>query len=355
MTTSSDRPKRTPKSLNATTLSSKYIESRASIMSKAASALKFRRKFTFATKDVTHWFPGHMMKGMKQMQSKLQDVDLIVEIHDARIPFSGRNPKFRDTLLVRPHLFILNKMDLADLSNKDQIEEQLRKEGVENVMYTNSKDGHNKTIMKEIVPAFKKLIESEDRYNRAQEVDFNLMILGVPNVGKSSFINAIRQTQLKKGGKATSVGAVPGITRSVLERIRVCNRPKIYVFDTPGIMNPNIKDVEVGMKLALCANLKDHLVGPDVIVDYMLYWLNKHKQFDYVDHFKLSAPTDDVTLFLAHVAKEQGYIEKRKAVVGGYMYRWNFDAASAIALRAFREGKLGKVMLDTNYIHSKVT
>lgn len=97
---------------------------------------KFRTVFDFGGREVAHWFPGHMAKGLKQMRANLKSVDCIIEIHDARIPFSGRNPVFQDTLSAKPHLLILNKMDLADLSNKQRILKKLEKEGMTDVLFT---------------------------------------------------------------------------------------------------------------------------------------------------------------------------------------------------------------------------
>lgn len=107
-----------------------------------AAAYNFRKKFPHINKDLLRWFPGHMNKGLKQMQRKLKSVDCVIEVHDARIPFSGRNPIFTNTLTgAKPHILVLNKVDLTIKSLIPRVKDQLKAEqNIENVVYTNSKD-----------------------------------------------------------------------------------------------------------------------------------------------------------------------------------------------------------------------
>ena len=304
-----------------------------------------RDAFTFATKDVLHYFPSHMARGMQVMQQKLKYVDCIMEVHDARIPFCGRNYNFRDTVLVRPHLLVLNKLDLANLSQKDSIIKRLKEEGIENMIYTNCKEDLNKTVKYKLIPTVMKMISNTDRYHRSDAEDYNLLVIGVPNVGKSSLINALRRNCLKKG-KATAVGAVAGVTKSVLEKIKISNHPRIYVYDSPGILAPKVESMDAGMKLALCGNLKDHMVGEEMIADYMLYWMNTHEQFRYVQYYGLPEASDNILQVLAHIAKQRNAIVKQRSLGGNYVYRPNFTQAAQIMLRDFRSGHLGKVNLD---------
>lgn len=172
------------------------------------------------------------------------------------------------------------------------------------------------------------------------------MIIGVPNVGKSSIINALRNRHLNKKG-ATQVGPVAGITRSVLTRIKVCEDPLIYVLDTPGVMLPNIKDHEMGMKLALCSCFQDHLVGEDIIADYLLYWLNKNKNFHYLDAVGLDEPTDDITHVLLSIAYKLGKtLTVRSLATNAMEVKPDFQSASRYFVNAFRRGEFGKICLD---------
>ncbi|XP_076598917.1 mitochondrial ribosome-associated GTPase 1 isoform X1 [Chaetodon auriga] len=308
---------------------------------------KFRTVFDFGEREVAHWFPGHMAKGIRQMRASLKNVDCIVEIHDARMPFSGRNPLFQETLDVRPHLLILNKMDLADLSNKERILRTLKKSGVRNVLFTDCLKQRDDNI-KKLVPMVVEIIESQPRFNRDESTSYCLMVIGVPNVGKSSLINSLRRTNLKKG-RASRVGGEPGITRAVLTKIQVCERPVIHLLDTPGVLPPKIESVETGMKLALCGTILDHLVGEDVIADYLLYSLNRLEKFSYVEKYDLQEPSDDIQNVLKRIAIKLKKTQRVTAITGvGNIAVTipNYTAAANDFIRAFRKGELGQVMLD---------
>ncbi|KAL0130419.1 hypothetical protein PUN28_002238 [Cardiocondyla obscurior] len=193
-----------------------------------------RQKFV-SPSNVLQWFPGHMAKGLKQMQQRLKSVDCILEVHDARVPISGRYADFSRTLLgVKPHIFLLSKKDLIDKNHIKSISSALNREGLSNVIFANLKNDRCKGA-KQVLPLAHKLISNSQRYNRAQEEAYSMMVIGVPNVGKSSLINRLRGLHLHLG-QATNVGAVPGITRSVLTHIKISEDPLVYLIDTPGKM-----------------------------------------------------------------------------------------------------------------------
>ncbi|KAG1927125.1 mitochondrial ribosome-associated GTPase [Pimephales promelas] len=174
------------------------------------------------------------------------------------------------------------------------------------------------------------------------------MVIGVPNVGKSSLINAVRRTYLKKG-KASKVGGEPGITKAVLTKIQVCDRPIIHLLDTPGVLPPKIENIETGMKLALCGTILDHLVGEDIIADYLLFSLNRLERFSYVERYNLEEPCDDIQHVLKCIAVKLGKTKRVKAItgVGNITVQMpDYSAAAYDFIRAFRKGELGKVMLD---------
>uniref|UniRef100_A0A668VQR0 Mitochondrial GTPase 1 n=1 Tax=Oreochromis aureus TaxID=47969 RepID=A0A668VQR0_OREAU len=313
---------------------------------------KFRTVFDFGGREVAHWFPGHMAKGLKQMRANLKSVDCIIEIHDARISFLlyhtiKQNPVFQDTLSAKPHLLILNKMDLADLSNKQRILKKLEKEGMTHVLFTDCLKQRDDNI-KKLVPMVMDIIASKPRFNREENTNYCLMVIGVPNVGKSSLINSLRRTNLKKG-RASRVGGEPGITKAVLTKIQVCERPIMYLLDTPGVLPPKIESVETGMKLALCGTILDHLVGEDIIADYLLYSLNRLGKFSYVEKYDLQEPSDDIQHVLKRIAVKLGKTQRVKAITGvGNVTITipNYTAAAYDFIRAFRKGELGQVMLD---------
>ncbi|XP_066211709.1 mitochondrial ribosome-associated GTPase 1 isoform X3 [Saccopteryx leptura] len=284
----------------------------------------WRESFPLDGRDVARWFPGHMAKGLKKMQSSLKLVDCVIEVHDARIPLSGRNPLFQETLGIKPHLLVLNKMDLADLKEQQKIIQHLEGEGLKNIIFTNCIKDEN---IKQIIPVVTELVGSSYRYHRGENVEFCIMVIGVPNVGKSSLINSLRRQHLRKG-KATRVGSEPGITRAVMSRIQVCERPLMFLLDTPGVLAPRIESVETGLKLALCGTVLDHLVGEETLADYLLYTLNRHQLFGqpwlllavalyrYVQHYDLGEACDDVESVLKRVAVRLGKTQKVKVLTG---------------------------------------
>lgn len=309
-----------------------------------------RKVFKTVSKDSVQWFPGHMSKGLRQMQQKLKMIDCIVEVHDARIPFSGRNPTFKHTVSgLKPHILVLNKKDLTDKKLLTRTADQVKaEEGINHVIFTNCKD-HMDAGVRKIMPLANDLIMNSNRFHRTDEREFCIMIIGVPNVGKSSLVNIMRNKYLKKRC-ASPVGAVAGITRSVLTRIKVSIDPLVYLLDTPGILQPNIRDTECGMKLALCACLQDHLVGPEVIADYLLFWLNQHNRFDYVKLMGLQEPTDEIAEVLVSGAVMLDKHKKIKQYDGSIVVKPDMDAAAHHMIRAFRYGELGATNLDSNFI-----
>ncbi|XP_025413034.1 mitochondrial GTPase 1 [Sipha flava] len=311
---------------------------------------KFRQSYQVIDKSLLRWFPGHMNKGMKQMQQKLKSIDCIIEVHDARIPLSGRNPDFRYNISgIRPHILVLNKMDLADLSFKQKIEEKIKAEqNISKVIYTNCKDALCPGV-KQILPAALSLIKGSNRFNRSENIDSRIMVIGVPNVGKSSLINSIKNTILGKKSSAP-VGAVAGITRAVQNQIKISHDPLVYVLDTPGVMSPVIKNIETGLKLALCATLPDHLVGEEVIADYLLYWFNKNNNFEYVSYLNCDEPTDDIRIALAKAAIYRQASIKYKNYDGAYIYRPDLQGMARNFLNAFRTGVFGKILLDNDLV-----
>lgn len=312
----------------------------------------FRKVFKAVNKDLMQWFPGHMGKGMRQMQQKLKMVDCVIEVHDSRIPISGRNTDFKQTVLgVRPHILVLNKKDISDPSTFKQTAEKIKKdEGIDHVVFTNCKD-HMCEGTRSIIPIAKKLIEGSNRFNRSQQTEYNLMIIGVPNVGKSSLTNVLRNRHLKTKG-ASAVGAIAGVTRSVLTRIKISEKPlQIFMYDTPGILTPRIRDVDQGMKLASVSCLQDHLVGYMTIADYILYWLNKNQVFTYVELMNLKEPSDNIEEVLLSGATMLNKTMKVRYPDGTKVIRPDFDAAARHLIKAFRDGDLGKFNLDSNLLN----
>ena len=217
-----------------------------------------QKTYEFPKEVKVNWFPGHMTRGLKQMQHTLVKTDCVIEVHDARIPLSGRNITFRNNITGnRPHILVLNKQDLAFGSSKpknkqnkslesDQLkklklkEEILKKDPqLSDVIFCSCSD--LKSDIKTVLPKAINLITGSDRYHRSARPDSNIMIIGIPNVGKSTLINHIRKGSLKIHNNALRVGNKPGVTRTLENKVKVSSEPLVYLLDTPGIMMPNIK------------------------------------------------------------------------------------------------------------------
>ena len=219
-------------------------------------AHKFKdNQYQFPNNKAINWFPGHMVRGLRQMQYTLMKTDCVIEVHDARIPQSGRNITFKKTVTGnRPHILVLNKQDLAfgsnkntkdnykDLSNRKlEIREKIMKREPElsDVMFCSCSDLNSG--VKSILPRAIDLLKTSERYHREMRPDSNIMIIGIPNVGKSTLINHIRKGSLRIKNNAVRVGNKPGVTRTLENKVRVSGDPLVYLLDTPGIMMPNIK------------------------------------------------------------------------------------------------------------------
>ncbi|XP_054265118.1 mitochondrial GTPase 1 [Macrosteles quadrilineatus] len=314
------------------------------------AAKQFRTTFQLKNKSVLHWFPGHMGKGVKEMQKKLKSVDCIIEMHDARIPFSGRNPDAFQTISgLKPHILVYNKKDLADNRFEKLVVMKHKEQGFENVLFTDCRDDKCRGLRK-LIPLVQKEIANSSRYNRSENKDSCLMVIGVPNVGKSSLINLLRNKYMLKSN-AVRVGAAPGITRSVGSKIKISDDPLIYIYDTPGILTPKVPSVEDGMKLALCSNIPDKEVGLLLIADFLLFWMNKHGRFEYVNFLDCENPSDDISEVLALSAVKNDKFVKVKHVEGKYVSLPNIEFAALQFITAFRKGLFGPTTLDIDKIN----
>lgn len=314
-------------------------------MSKLSGALK--------SSQGVNWHPGHMYAGMKAMIGKLHTVDCVIEVHDARIPFTGRHTQLRKQLSIKPRLLVLNKRDLADLSKWDSIKERLHREGDENVLLTDLtgsqfsfRDRGYNLILDDVVKA----INNSDRYNRQLMDHFKIMIVGIPNVGKSTLINRLRQLHLGRKGEPAKCGPQAGVTRTVENIIKICSRPPIYTLDTPGVLEPGAtRDFDDSMRLALCSTINDTVLDPEQVAKYLLDYLNENQNYSYQRSFDLEQPAKSLDdLFNAAVALEPtksthsvistGTRESIR-VPDSMKICWKF-------IKEFRAGRYGRVMFD---------
>ncbi|KAI9317698.1 P-loop containing nucleoside triphosphate hydrolase protein [Dichotomocladium elegans] len=267
-----------------------------------------------------------MAKGLRVISERLNNVDLVIEVRDARIPLSSVNPNFERIVGKKHRLIVYNKFDLADPSTKQPVQRALQQLGTP-VMFSSCQNDQD--------------IRGILRYAAALAdpiPQLNLMIVGMPNVGKSSLINALRRVGVNKG-KAAATGNQPGVTRNVIGTVKVMEHPAIYLIDTPGVMVPHIADPVRSLRVALTGGIRDHLADEQVMADYLLFELNKRNASEaYTSFYNMPEPTNDVHTLLHAVAKRIG------AVVKGGEY--DYTTASKFLLKQYRQGKLGRFTLD---------
>lgn len=297
----------------------------------------------FTLNKKINWFPGHMAAAKKQMQAQLESIDVLIEVRDARIPFSSANA-ILDTAFdhSKPRLVVFNKCDLAN-SNMQQVVEAQFSQGPR----TTVESSFPRACMFTSVLKGKKVksvLQWCDENTRAQfktTAGTMVMVLGIPNVGKSSLINAFRRlsssTKLAKGKKRALVGPTPGVTVRK-DIIQVNATPAIYVVDTPGVMLPNVENQETGLKLALTGAIRDDIVGKEVLADYMLFVLNRMNSTRYVEALQLDQPTDDIEEVFKKIQRQCGAVGKDPET--------HDRLAADYLLAAFRRGEFGHFTLD---------
>jgi len=181
------------------------------------------------------------------------------------------------------------------------------------------------------------------------------MVIGIPNVGKSTLINRLRQKYMGIGGRPSRVGAMAGVTQSVQNQIKICANPPVYLFDTPGVLEPKFdKSVDATLRAALCATIKDEQVGWWNMADYLLWWMNKHENFSYVDFLQLDGPTDIIGDALATYCRKKNHLTIVKLPDGTRPYRPHFEIAAQHFITAFRKGKFGKIFFDVDHLPPSV-
>uniref|UniRef100_A0A8D8PNA3 Mitochondrial GTPase 1 n=2 Tax=Cacopsylla melanoneura TaxID=428564 RepID=A0A8D8PNA3_9HEMI len=324
---------------------------------KNAFVLKsMRSKFEVTEKMKNiQWFPGHMGRGLRDIEKNLRSIDIVLEVHDARIPFTGRNHLLQKSIEnIRPMVLILNKRDLIKRQYENVIADKIKTQQthIKDVIFTNCRDINCKGVSS-ILPILQDISNNMLKYHRTEVYNTTVMVVGIPNVGKSSIINKLRNTVLKKGN-ATPVGPKAGVTRSVMNQIKVSEKPLIYVLDTPGISLPKLEHFESGMKLAACNTLQDHLVGEVHIADYILYYLNQNQNYRYVDFFNLDEPKDDIhTVLTLAAVKKQSFKRVFDMATNSYRMFPDIDGMAKLFILHFRKGSFGFVMLDRELLDSR--
>ena len=273
------------------------------------------------------WYPGHMTKAKRQMQEDLKLIDLIIELVDARIPLSSRNPDIDELGKNKARLILLNKSDLADERYNEQWSAYFQKKGFY-VVKVNAKSGAGlKSIQGVIQEACKAKIE-RDRRRGIKNRPIRAMVVGIPNVGKSTFINSY-------AGKACAkTGNKPGVTKGK-QWIRL--NKTLELLDTPGILWPKFEDQEVGKRLAFIGSIKDEILNLEELSLELLDYICTNYPGLLNTRYGIEEEGTPVSLL-------EAVADKRKCLIRGQEI--DYAKAAGIVMEEFRNGKIGRITLE---------
>lgn len=280
------------------------------------------------------WFPGHMTKTKRKIQSSLKLVDAVAEIIDARIPISSRNPDLAQLIQSKPRLILLNKCDMANQTATKMWIDHFKKQGI-TAIAVDCKSGRG---LNQFAPAVNKVLAQRLEKLKSKGMinsTLRIMIVGIPNVGKSSFINRIAKQNRAK------VEDRPGVTRGNQWYTIAKN---LEMLDTPGVLWPKFNDKVVGEHLAFTGAVKDQILDVELLAIRLLDFLKALKPKDFVERFKLE-DTDIENMesyeLLELIGKKRGML-----VSGGEI---NTERAAIMLLDEFRAAKLGRITVEMPY------
>lgn len=273
------------------------------------------------------WYPGHMTKARRMMEENIKLIDLVIEVVDARIPMSSRNPDIDNLAKNKARLILLNKSDLSDERLNQQWIDYFAQKGVL-CLKLNSRSGAGiKQMNSAIERACHEKIE-RDKKKGIMNRPVRAMVVGIPNVGKSTFINAF-------AGKACAkTGNKPGVTKGK-QWIRI--NKNVELLDTPGILWPKFEDQSVGAKLAMIGSMNDQILNLEELSLELLGYLHKCYEGILAQRYELEESEDRLAM-LSAVAKNRNCLKKGNEL--------DYAKASNILLEEFRNGKIGRITLE---------
>ena len=286
-----------------------------------------------------NWFPGHMAKTRKQITEDLKMIDVVVEVLDARIPNSSQNPDIRKITDNKKKVIVLNKYDLADKNKTELWIEYFNKKG-QKVVLADSLTGKG---INETTRQIQKIMEDDmqkmaDKGRIGRKI--RVMIVGIPNVGKSSFINRISKKT------SAEVGNKPGVTKQK-QWIRI--NDKIELLDTPGVLWPKFENEKVAMNLAITGTIKDDILELTEVAYTLTKFMLENYKLNLLQRYSLNEEQLDEILNQEQAENENIYEimqligKKRGAILGG---RVDDERTSKLILDDFRSGKLGNITLE---------
>ena len=273
------------------------------------------------------WFPGHMHKARKQMKETMPQVDIVLEVLDARIPYSSENPLVDELRGTRPCIKLLNKSDLADPAVTKAWQRYFEREkGVRAIPLVAEKKGEAKQLAQKIAHIAKTMLGDRNLDIKPARV----MIMGIPNVGKSTLLNSLAGKVLAK------VGNEPAVTKTQ-QRIRLSDG--VTLSDTPGILWPKVEDEDSGYRLAVSGAIRNTAIQYEDVALYAAGYFLKYHPDMLLERYKLKTlPNDDVGV-LEEIGRRRGGLRS-----GGHI---DLHKASEVLLNDYRSGALGRISLET--------
>ena len=287
-----------------------------------------------------NWYPGHMAKTRKQIMQDLKLVDIVIELLDARIPISSQNPDIAEITKGKKKIVILNKCDLAEENQNKLWVEYFNKKGIQAVL-TDSNSGKGiEEIIRKIELVMEENIKAQAEKGRIGR-KIRAMILGIPNVGKSSYINRISKRT------TAGVGNKPGVTKQK-QWIRI--NEKVELLDTPGVLWPKFENEEVALHLAFTGTIKEEILERTEIAYYLVKFLIENNRKQLCDRYKIEntyienilkqdrPENENIYEVMLEIGKKRGCI-----ISGGNI---DEEKTAKIILDEFKNGKLGKITIE---------
>lgn len=275
-----------------------------------------------------HWFPGHMVKATREIKERLSVVDVVVEIVDSRCPISSRNMFLDEIIKNKTRMIVFSKKDLCDLNKLDSFQKYYLNKGYQVVSADLKVDNDIKKIIKKIQELGE---DKRAKYlKKGMKVQpLRVMIIGIPNVGKSTLINRLA------GKNAASTRNTPGHTRAQ-QWIRI--NQNFELLDTPGILPPHYEDKQIAINLALIGAIKDDILPLDEVYDSLINFLKDNYPDDLKKRYQLSNIDSNSEAIINSIATYRGFLLK-----GGEV---DVNAAQVMVIKEFRDGKIAKVVVD---------
>ncbi|MPW26065.1 ribosome biogenesis GTPase YlqF [Alkalibaculum sp. M08DMB] len=275
------------------------------------------------------WYPGHMAKTKRKIQEDLKLIDVVIELLDARIPISSKNPEIDSLIKGKPKVILLNKSDMSD-PRSNELWGHYYDENKQDYIYTNSITGKG---IKELITAIEKkmahVIERDLKKGRINR-QIKCMILGIPNVGKSTLINTMA------GRASAKTGNLPGVTRSN-QWIKVSQR--ILLLDTPGILWPKFEDPIVGLKLAWIGSIKETIYDREDAALKLISFLRESYEHCLIERYNIDInPSDEDIDIYEKIAQKRGFIQK-----GGNI---DYSRTAEMLLDELKKTKIGKISFE---------